>query len=281
MFATAVIVFREVLEAALVIGIVLAASQGLRARGFWVGSGIAAGAAGAVLVAIFAGAIAGAAAGIGQELLNAIILFAAVGMLGWHNVWVSRHGATLARDLKSVGVAVAAGARPQYVLATVVGLAVLREGSEVVLFLYGIAAAQGEQAPALLAGGVAGLTLGAGIGLLLYLGLLRLSTRYLFAVTGWLIALLAAGMAAQGAGFLVQADLLPPLGEAVWDTSAILSQRGIVGHALQVLVGYLDRPSGIQVLFYVITLVGISALARLFRAAPARASVRAGAQVSN
>src|SRR5215471_7121487 len=120
MLGAAIIVFREVLEAALIIGIVLAAGV------------VVAG-----LVALFAAEIAAAAAGIGQELLNAVILLLAVGMLGWHNVWMSRHGRELAATARQVGDAVISGARPLYVLAVVVGLAVLREGSETVLFLYG------------------------------------------------------------------------------------------------------------------------------------------------
>src|SRR5437870_7633183 len=80
--ATAIIVFREVLEAALIVGIVMAASRGIRGRGGWVGGGVAGGILGAVIVAACAGTIASAAAGMGQEVFNAAVLFAAVGMLG-------------------------------------------------------------------------------------------------------------------------------------------------------------------------------------------------------
>jgi high-affinity iron transporter len=265
MFATAVIVFREVLEAAIVVGLVLAAAQGLPRRGLWVSSGVAAGLAGSIFVAGFAGVIAAAAAGMGQEIFNASVLFAAVGMLSWHNIWMARHGAALSKDIRAVGRDVVAGVRPHYLLATIVGLAVLREGSEVVLFLYGIAIAQHDQASSLWAGALLGLALGAASGYLLYLGLLRFAARYLFTVTGWLIALLAAGMAAQGAGFLVQADWLPTLGDPLWDTSAWLSQQSVLGNLLSVLVGYLDRPAGIQVLFYALTLATILILTRIYR----------------
>src|SRR5260221_14227224 len=92
MLATAIIVFREVLEAALIVGIVMAASRGVRRRGVWVGGGIAAGIFGAMAVAGGAETIAAAAAGIGQEVVNAAILFAAAGVPGLHNGWVTRHG---------------------------------------------------------------------------------------------------------------------------------------------------------------------------------------------
>src|SRR5229473_772504 len=102
MLATAIIVFREVLEAALIVGIVMAASRGVTRRGAWVGGGVAAGAE----------TIAGVAAGTGQEVFNAAILFAAVAMLGWHNIWMTRHGREMTMAANRLGAAVRAGAQP-------------------------------------------------------------------------------------------------------------------------------------------------------------------------
>src|SRR4029077_13218800 len=143
MLAVAVIVFREVLEAALIASIVLAASKGTPRRGLWVAGGIAVGVLGACLAPGFAAEIAQAVAGMGQELFNALILFAAVGMLGWHNVWMGRHGKEMAIEASALGRDGGARAWALYALALVVGVAVLREGSETVLFLYGVAAAGG------------------------------------------------------------------------------------------------------------------------------------------
>jgi high-affinity iron transporter len=262
MLATALIVFREVLEAALVVGIVLAASRGVPRRFRWVAGGISGGVLGAVLVAAFAGEIAQAVQGVGQELFNAAVLFLAVGMLGWHNVWMGRHGRELAIEAGDVGKAVLAGVKPLYALFTVTALAVLREGSELVLFLYSVAAANATSAPALASGIVIGLAGGSAVGAALYFGLLRIPLRHLFTVTSWMILLLAAGMAAQGAAFLVQADLLPSFGNELWDTSGLLSESSIIGQVLHALVGYVSRPAGIQVVFYLATLVVIGSLMR-------------------
>jgi hypothetical protein len=185
MLATLIIVFREVLEAALVVGIVLAASRGVPRRGRWVAGGIAAGVVGAMLVAGFADAISAAVAGIGQELFDATILFAAVAMLGWHNIWMSRHGRDIAVAAGSLGKDVLAGNRPLYALGLVVGIAVLREGSEIVLFLYGIALSSGSDAFGMALGGVLGLALGAATGAALYLGLLAIPLHRLFGVTSF------------------------------------------------------------------------------------------------
>jgi high-affinity iron transporter len=263
MLATAIIVFREVLEAALVVGIVLAAARGVPRRGVWVSGGIAAGVLGATLVAACASAIAAAVNGIGQELFNAAILFTAVAMLGWHNVWMNRHGRELASNAARLGKAVLGGRRPLYALALVVGIAVLREGSEIVLFLYGIAIASGVGGLSMLGGGILGLAGGVAVGALIYFGLLAIPLRQLFTVTSWLILLLAAGMASQGAAFLMQANLLPSLGNDLWDTSSILSENSMVGLLLHVLIGYSAQPAGIQVVFYLATLLIIGTLMRV------------------
>ncbi|HEY5292918.1 MAG TPA: FTR1 family protein [Burkholderiales bacterium] len=274
MLATIIIVFREVLEAALVVSIVLAATRGVFRRGLWVSGGVLGGLLGATAVALCADAIAAAASGVGQELFNAAVLFVAVIMLGWHNVWMSQHGRELASSLKSVGEAVRGGARPMHVLAAVVGMAVLREGSELVLFLYGVAASESGATSGMLTGALVGVGAGAAVGAALYLGLLRIPSARLFTVTGWMILLLAAGMASQGAAFLVQADILPTLGERVWDTAALISDEGVLGRVLHALIGYTARPYGIQVLIYLITLGGIMALMKIVNGA-GRGSARA------
>jgi FTR1 family protein len=267
----AIIVLREVFEAALIIGIVLAGTRGVARRGLWVAAGVAAGLVGAMVVAGFAERIAAALEGVGQELFNASVLLVATAMLGWHNVWMKRHGRELAAEMQSVGREVASGRSPLSVLLLVVGLAVLREGSEVVLFLYGIAAG-GTGAGALALGSLAGLALGTATGVAVYYGLAAIPQRQLFAVTGVLLLLLAAGMAAQAAGFLVQAGKLPPLADPVWDSSGIVPEHGVPGQVLHALIGYAERPSGMQLLFFAVVAVAIAVLMR--RASSAAASPR-------
>ena len=138
MLGALIIVFREVVEAGLVIGIVLAATRGIGGRAWWVSLGILAGVLGASIVAIFAGAISNAFAGSGQELLNASVLIIAVISLTWHNVWMAEHGRELVAELRQVGVDVSAGRKPLTALAVVIFVAVMREGSEIVLFFMGL-----------------------------------------------------------------------------------------------------------------------------------------------
>ena len=257
MLGTGLLVFREVLEAALIVSIVCAATRGVLGRGGWVGIGIAAGVIGAIVVAFFAGTIAAAVSGIGQELFNATVLLAAVVMIAWHAIWMSSHGKELAMQMKTVGGAVQSGKRPLSALMIVVAIAVLREGSEVVLFLYG-QAASGAGVIEIASGIALGVIGGVAIGFLLYFGLLGIPMRYFFSATNWLMLLLAAGLASQAAGFLIQADVLPAFGNRVWDSSALLSNGSLMGKTLHTLIGYDAQPAGMQLVFYAVTASAIA-----------------------
>jgi len=273
MLASALIVFREVFEAGLILGIVLSATRGVAGRAYWVLGGVLGGLFGACLVAAFAGAIGEAMQGSGQEVFNAAILLIAAVMLGWHNVWMARHGREMAGEMKALGRSVSNGSRTLMALAVVVGVAILREGSEVVLFLYGLAAG-GDGGAALLGGCVLGLLGGGAVAAVLYRGLVSIPTRQLFRVTNVMLSLLAAGMAAQAAGFLIQADLLPAWGAHIWDSSAVLDEKSIAGRALHALIGYTDRPAGLQLVIYGLALAALLVAGRAV--APRAVSRQAG-----
>jgi high-affinity iron transporter len=257
MFGTALIVFREVLEAALIIGIVAAATRDIPGRSRFIWAGVGLGIFGSIVVALMAERISTLAEGMGQEIFNASVLGIAVVMLAWHNIWMSAHGRQLAADAKAMGTAVKTGAKAMSALAVVIALAVLREGSETVLFLSGIALS-GESSPASMAlGGAAGLAGGAAIGFMLFAGLLRIPLKWFFGATSALVLLLAAGMASQAARFLIQADVLPSLATPLWDMSALVSNESAVGTLLKGLVGYDAAPAGMQVAFFIIVFAAI------------------------
>ena len=262
MAGAALIVFREVLEAALIVAIVLGATRGVAGRGRWVGLGIFGGVCGAAVIAGFADAISNSVEGRGQELLNAGILGAAVVMLAWHNTWMSAHGREIAARMRQVGHDVSAGTKPLSALALVAMFAVWREGSETVLFLYGLSSS-GAGSANLLMGGAVGLAGGVAVGYLLYRGLLAIPASHFLTIVGWMVLLLAAGLAANAAMFLNQAGLVPALVPEMWNTSHILDQQSWLGTLLHILIGYDDRPSGIEVVFYLGTLLLMLSLMRL------------------
>lgn len=259
MFGTALVVFREVLEAALIVGIVAAATRGIDGRGRWIVGGLAAGLVGSLAVAAGAEAIAGWAEGMGQELFNATVLGLAVLMLAWHNIWMAQHGRELAAHAKQLGSEVKSGAKEMSVVLVVIALAVLREGSETVLFLHGIAASDDATFAGMATGAAIGMAGGVALGWTLFAGLLRIPLKWFFSATSALVLLLAAGMASQAARYLVQADKLPSLATPLWDTGFIVSNESLAGRLLHGLVGYDAQPSGMQMTFFVVVLVAIAA----------------------
>jgi high-affinity iron transporter len=146
---------------------------------------------------------------------------------------------------------------------------VMRAGSEIVLFLYGLAAAGGSTAAGLILGSILGMVAGCAVSALTFLGLVTIPARHLFRVTTALITFLAAGLAAQSVLFYQQAGLITALSQTAWDTSGILSDTSLFGRVLHTLIGYSDQPSIMQVIVYVVTLAAIFGLSKAF-AAPAR-----------
>lgn len=282
MLSFGIIVFREVLEIALILGVVLVATRGLALRGRWTLAGIGAGIMGSVVVALSAGAIADAVAGMGQEFFDATILLTAALLIGWTVVWMKRHSEGLARKIKEIGRNVAEGRRPLYVIAVVVALAVLREGSEIVLLSYGVLVTGGTVFQ-LVTGGLVGLALGALVGGAIYFGLIRVATKYVFSVTGIMLMFIAAGMVSQAVAIMGTTGFIPVWVTPMWDTSSVLSEGSAVGSVLSTLVGYSAQPSLIQFISYVLTLGTLTLLLRLYgsrRRGPSAAPVSIKSGVS-
>ncbi len=275
MLAALVIVFREVLEAGLIIGVVLAASRGVHGRNGAVALGVLAGILGSVVVAIFAASISDAFDGRGQEIFIAAILLFAVLMLAWHVVWMAQHAREMTQQLRQLGSDVTAGRQSLFALGAAVAIAVMREGSEVVLFMMGIVMQGSNTMGELLAGSGIGLLLGAAVSMVLYFGLAAIPLKRMFSVTGVLVTLLAAGLAASAVKQLSNAGLIDVFDTPLWNSSFILSEDSWPGRILHVLIGYMDRPTGMQLIAYVVTAATIFILSYVRRAPERRTALSA------
>jgi high-affinity iron transporter len=256
MLSTAIVIFRETLEIALMLGIVLTATRGLPRRTPWIAGGFLAGAVGATFVASFAEAISAFAAGVGQEIFNACILFIAAGFIGCTALWMHTHAREMSGRLKKIGQDVTDGALPLSALAVIIGLSMLREGSEIVLFVYGMALS-GQSIASIVAGSALGIVCGAAAGIFLYYGLLKISLKYMFKVTAWMLILLVSGLAAQGAGYLSAAGYFPGMSGTLWNSTWLVEDGGIAGKVLHSLIGYSARPTHIEGIFYVSMFAGM------------------------
>jgi high-affinity iron transporter len=275
MFGTALIVFRESLEAALFVGIVAAATRGVPGRARWLAGGVGAGLFGALALAAGAEQISALADGIGQDLVNVAILSVALTMLAWHCIWVSTHGKEMSMEARRIGSSVREGGRKPWALMTAVALAVLREGAETVLFVSGLATGAPGSWSGMAVGAAGGLAAGVVVGSLIYFGLSHVRAEHLFKVTNGLILLLAGAIASQLARALAQAGVVNAWSGALWDSSQVLPTDSPVGVLLHALAGYDAQPSGLQLAFYLGTVLAIVLATRLVRQQHSR-DVRAG-----
>jgi high-affinity iron transporter len=265
MFAAALIVFRESLEAALFVGIVAAATRQLAGRGRWLAAGVGIGVFGAVLLALSAQYLSELFDGTGQDLVNIGVLSLALAMLLWHCIWVTTHSREMAIEARQLGSSVQQGQRAPWALLVAVALAVLREGAETVLFVGGALTAGAVRPSEIMAAGLLGVSLGVGAGVVIYGGLSRLPMKHVFATTNLLIAVLAGSIASQLMKSLAQAGFVEHGTTPLWDTSAALAPDSAIGTLLHALVGYDARPSAAQIASYLAVLVLIYAGTRLMR----------------
>jgi len=273
MTSALIIVFREMLEMALVLGVLFAATKGLQTSRRWISAGMGAGVVGALLFAGFMEEIESSVNGNGEFLFNAVVLCIASLLIAWTVVWMSKHGREMAEKMKRVGQQVADGDAPRMALAVVAAAAVLREGGEAVFFLFGAAQTVQQDGASVLTGAGMGIVLGVITAYLIYRGLVRIPLRHLFAVIGWLLIVVAAGMASQAVENLVMIDVLPPIVDPLWNSSAWLPQSGVMGEILHVMIGYSDQPGGMQVVVFAVALLGMAVLNQRLRSSsvqPAR-----------
>lgn len=272
MFAAALIVFRESLEAALFVGIVAAATRQLTGRGRWLSAGVALGVFGALLMGAAAQHVSDWFDGLGQDVVNIAVLSVALVMLLWHCIWVAAHSREMADEARRLGQSVQQGDRKPWALLVAVALAVLREGAETVLFVSGALTGTDTGTGTVVAAVLLGVALGAAAGLVIYGGLARISPRHLFTTTNVLIAILAGSIGSQLVKSLAQAGFIERWTSPLWDTSSWLAPESAVGTLLHALVGYDARPSGAQLGSYVAVLALIFLGNRLLRSRPQAAA---------
>jgi high-affinity iron transporter len=268
--AAFLISLREGLEAALIIGILLGVLRriGRRELSRFVWYGVA---GAAVVSGVAAGGLV--AAGIGlegraEQLFEGVMLILAATFLTGMIFWMQRQGAVW-RAVLAADVREAADLKGGWALAAAAFLAVVREGLELALLLVATAF-QGPLAATGL-GVTLGLVAAAAIGVLLYQGVLRLNLAVFFRVTNVLLLLFAAGMVGLGIHEFIEAGLVPPVVDPLWNFNPLLSDQSVVGGLLKSLFGYNGDPALTEVLAYGLYLIVVVSILRLTRA-PSRST---------
>jgi len=262
MFKLFIIIFRETLEISILLGIIAAATQDVKNRFLYINCGILIGILGASLIAIFTNTIFDSFDGYGQEIVNAGILLIASSMLIWTLVWMKNSYSHTTSKLKTYGRNLSEGNVSLLSITLLTASSIFREGSEIVLFSHGVLASTTENIFYIIAGGALGFITAAITGLLIYKGIIKIAGKYLFKVTSIFLSLIAAGMSAQAANFLAAGNVITLYQIPLWDTSWIIPQNSFFGKILNFSIGYIDNPTGLEVTFYVATLLLIYTLSR-------------------
>lgn len=255
-----VITLREGLEAALVVGIVVAylARIGAWRQATWVWWGVGLGLAGTVVAGAVVAALAARLSGDLLEVFEGSAMFLAASMLTWVIFWMKRQAANIRAHLHDqVDRAVSSGS--SVALALLAFTAVVREGIETVLFLTG-GAGMASAPAAYWAGAILGLLAAAVLGYLAYTGNARLPLQAFFSVSGGLLIVFAAGMIVNGIKEFQEVGLIPPIVKPVWDTYGLVPDNSLVGRFLATLFGYDSSPSLVQVASHWAYLVTVAAL---------------------
>lgn len=251
MFYPFLITWREGLEAALVLGIMLAylARTGSRdmTRLVW------AGALGAVLASVVVGLFVSAAASrLGNEgnmkVFEGSAMFLAAAVITHVVFWMKHHAAHIKGELQTrVDRAVSRGGR--WALMAVPFLVVFREGLETSLFL--MAGASSVPAGPYWLGAVLGLLAAAGCGILVFVGVAHLPLKSFFHASGLMLLVFAAGLIAHGIEEFHEVRLIPPVVADLWVVYGPLGEGSPLARLLKTLIGYDPSPSLAQVAGYV------------------------------
>lgn len=250
MFPALLLAFREGLEAALILGIVLSVLRRVGRRDrtvvVWMGAGLA----GLISVAVGIGlhALGVAFEGRAEEIFEGFAMLLAAGVLTWMIFWMGRQGRSIQIGLEQ-DVRRAAQGSGTWALFSLAFVAVLREGIELALFL--TAAAFTATAGETLVGGLIGLVAAAAAGWLIFSTTARLNVAAFFRVTSVLLILFAAGLVAHGVHEFNEAGWIPSVIEHVWNINPVLDEGSDVGQLLKALLGYNGNPSLTEVLAYI------------------------------
>ncbi|WP_341755252.1 FTR1 family protein [Candidatus Tisiphia endosymbiont of Ptychoptera albimana] len=264
MFKIALVVFRECLEIALLLGVILAVTKQLEKSRIYIIAGVMLGTVSAALFAFFTRSITVAFSGLGDEIFNSGVILLTVALIGWTIVWMQGYGIKIKQNLNDLSVKISSGDSSYIMLVLIVAATILREGMEIIILVYSISSVEIIDSNSYLLGLIIGIVSGLTLGVIIYLGLIKIVNQlYIFRISSILLMLVASGFAAEAAGILSSSGIITILSDQLWDSSWLISDRSIYGKFLKMITGYIARPNGLQVVFYVCTLGLINILIQI------------------
>jgi len=269
---TFIITLREGVEAALVIGIVMAYLKKVERTdlNIWVWIGVGMG----VIISGFVGVLFNAVIQIGtsnsapviKPLLEGIFSLAAIAMLGWMLVWMTQQGKAMKRQVEGTLNQTLGSEEAGWGILTLILFAVLREGFEVVLFI----SAKFQEGIVPAVGALGGIMTAAIVGVALFKFGVKINIGAFFKVMGVFLLLIVSGLVISALGHFdtaikILAQSQPSLcffydhlaiekscilGDMVWNLREVLPDKKFPGIILHSLFGYKDRLFLVQAIAY-------------------------------
>ena len=255
MIKLAIVVFRECMEIAFLLGVILAVTKPVKDSRKYVILGSITGVFLAALFAFFAKTLSESMGGIGDEMFDSCVILITAILISWTVVWMQGYTKKIRKDLSKLSDKITAGVVSKLMLVFVVAAAIFREGAEIILFVYSITSAGNIDDNEYITGIGIGAFGGLLVGTLLYLGLMKYAGKYVFKISTILLTLIAAGLAAEAAGIMTSSGIIEVLSDQLWDTSWLVENSSITGKILNITVGYDSRPNAMQIIFYFATII--------------------------
>lgn len=267
MLNIALVVFREFMEVAVLLSIIIAATRKVSNAPYYIVLGMMSGVIAASFLAFATKYLTLSFGGIGDEIFDIVVILTTVLIISWTVIWMQGYDRKLKEDLTNIAEDVNSNPKYCWFIALIVASTIFREGSEIVLLIYSIVSAHAVPVVDFLMGLGFGAFAGMGTGIVMYKGLVKFSGRNLFRITSMLLILIAASLASEAGNMLVQVGLVDCCNYQVWDTSHIISDHSLLGRVLKILVGYNSKPLALQLIFYVATFVIVYSFSKLRRRA--------------
>jgi high-affinity iron transporter len=249
MFKIAIIIFRECLEIALLLGVILASTSHIKNSRIYVIMGAMTGIVLASIFAFFIRTVTIVYGTYGDEIFDSSVILLTAVIISWTVVWMQGYTQKIKNNLGKLAEKIITNNASKTLLVAIVASTIFREGAEIILLVYGISSASlsaSEYVIGLVIGSISGFI----VGVVIYTGLIKLAGKYIFKVSTILLILIAAGLASEAAGILTSVGVIEMYRETLWDTSWLIDNNSIVGKLLHITVGYDSKPNGMQIIFY-------------------------------
>lgn len=255
MLKIALVIFREMLEISLILGIVFASTSSIKNSRVYIIAGMMGGFIGAAILAFFITTISSSMSGYGEEIIDVAIIMVTVIVVGTTAIWVKNSGYEINNKLKKLVNVEDDSQKPKVMLLLVVATTIFRESTEIVLYLHALASAYNVSTTDYIMGFILGTFAGVGAAIGVNYSMSKIGVKYLFKVSFILLALVAASLASEAAGILTSVGIVSFLSDTIWDSEDFISDFSLIGKILKILVGYNSKPNGLQIIFYLGTLL--------------------------